>query len=722
MRIFQIQRLFLALLLFAPSISAIAQENSQSVEALLKQLKVADTDKRVAAIKALGGMRQRASSALPALIRIANEEDPFIAAEATQAVNQIGLPSAADVAVFIERLRSGPETEWEDALALLRIAPNIEAKAAIRQFGREHLDWLLARVEKKSAASDRSFAIYMIGALWDEAAAAVPTLRKAMADSSPEVRKIAIAVLGRIGPASRSAVPELSRILDGGYDYDMCKQCAAYALGKIRAPEGVTALIHALESDEPGIRRTALNSLGQIGSPAASALPAISKFPTVDVEDQEAVALALKGIDTPESLQKLAELESSVAAPIWEKLGDLSIHYGDTMQPLLKKIGPVASRAVPHLLEALPTGNEKTRTRALYMLGVIPGGIPEKDLPKAIPIFEKLLDDPSLDLRKSVSHIAGTIGPAAAPLVPKLSALLKQKDDCHPCALLALSKIGTPEAINSVLQVVAKPDLAESTSALRTLKDVSPFPTDKAVPAIQRLLASSTVTDRANGYAAIYEFKLASDVPDTEKGLSDPDPSVRNNAMSALLSGKDISPAAEDTLIKVLTDETDDNRLQNAAAVLAKFGTAKSKPVLLQQLSSSKRPVSVNSAHALFRLSQPGDEAFQALIDHITAQGFLYHRDILGSTGFLDAIPTSMLGFLDESLEDQDFWVRVLAGEVVGSRKLTSLYGHAESALFDVAMRAMEGNIEPLFARAKAALKALETPRSELAMEFLVAY
>jgi HEAT repeat protein len=92
-------------------------------------------------------------------------------------------------------------------------------------------------------------------------AAAIPTLRKTLADSSPYVRALAADTLGRIGPAAKPAVQDLANHLTGD--------------------EQVVFVL-----------RSVAQALGDIGPDAASALPALQqalKMPRVTYTAQEAI-------------------------------------------------------------------------------------------------------------------------------------------------------------------------------------------------------------------------------------------------------------------------------------------------------------------------------------------------------------------------------------------------------------------------------------------------
>lgn len=706
---------------FLPA-SALAEPQDSSVETLIVQLNVQDTDKRVSAIKSLGALREKARPALPALIRIANEEDPFLAHEAESAVNLIGLPNAQDVENSIQNLLSNDERIKKDALSLLRAATTIEAKQALKEFSRTNLSWLIEQSRSQNEISDRRFSIYLIGTLWNEAAPAVPALQQALHDKSPDVRKVALAVLGRIGPAAQPVAPDLVRILEGNYEYDMCKQCAAYALGKMKANIGVPALTKALQSDEPAIRLSALESLGQIGISTQAVISAIAKIPATEEEDRLTAKRALKSINSPESLQLLAKFEEQEASPLWEKLHDFSIHYGNTMEPLLKKIGSSAKSAVPFLIKALDDKNERVQARALSMLARIPDVFIDRDPSPLLSQLAKFLQAPSMDVRKAASAIAGAIGPRAARLSPILKKLIFERDACHPCAIQALVKIEPENSISTLLEVAASPQPEDSQAALEALKLVSPLPKDKIVPLLKWLIQNPDEGHRINGFAAIAFFNLASEFPELKYALADPEPRVRRNAAAAVLLSPELCRAYEEEMIALSRQNNEPETQQTAAAALGRFGSMKAFSDLRKLMYSSTQQTSINALLGIFRLSSVGDPNVKIAEDYLLERGVQYRKDFILSLVLLETIPDSMLPFIDSSLGDEDFWVRVLAGEAIASRKLGSLYEHATDSLFDVGMRAMESNVEPLFHRAKAALTSIPNSRAQSSLSFLVPY
>src|SRR5262249_48219681 len=120
----------------------------------------------------------------------------------------------------------------------------------------------------------------------------------ALKDKTAKVRKKAAESLGDLGPAAKSAVPDLVKAMK---DTDPTVSWAAIdALGQIGpdAAAAVPALIEALK--EASTRGAAVDALGQLGSKARDAVPALEKvLKGDDVSIRWATASALVRIGGP---------------------------------------------------------------------------------------------------------------------------------------------------------------------------------------------------------------------------------------------------------------------------------------------------------------------------------------------------------------------------------------------------------------------------------------
>lgn len=118
-----------------------------------------------------------------------------------------------------------------------------------------------------------------IGAIGPAAAAAVPRLRRVVADTGRPLglRYAAAYALGRLGPAAKESEPELRKLAET--DDEMMATVAIWAALKV-APEdkllferAVPLLRRALRGDREMVRLEAAVALGDIGPAAATAIP-----------------------------------------------------------------------------------------------------------------------------------------------------------------------------------------------------------------------------------------------------------------------------------------------------------------------------------------------------------------------------------------------------------------------------------------------------------------
>ncbi|HLY07741.1 MAG TPA: HEAT repeat domain-containing protein [Planctomycetota bacterium] len=114
--------------------------------------------------------------------------------------------------------------------------------------------------------------------LGSEAQAAIPVLAQALKDENPDLRRDAASVLGDFGGAGKTALPALTPALkdpDGGV-----RCAAAWAVARITGGQAtqraVEVLIGGLKDKEPRARQDAARILGDVGTDARSAAPALT--------------------------------------------------------------------------------------------------------------------------------------------------------------------------------------------------------------------------------------------------------------------------------------------------------------------------------------------------------------------------------------------------------------------------------------------------------------
>jgi HEAT repeat protein len=162
----------------------------------------------------------------------------------------------------------------------------------------------------------------------------------------------------------------------------------------------------------------------------------------------------------------------------------------------------------------------------------------------ALPLIRQTLQDPAAEPAKKHAALkaAAILGARAAEAVPDVAAVL-QEPEYAPSAALALSFMGSAavpplrEAVNSDSEVVRR----EALRALGKLRERASIDPKIVVPLLLR-------------------------------AAEDPDPAVRNIAVTYLGIVRDEPVAEVNGLIKALADESPEVR-QAAAAALAEYGT-----------------------------------------------------------------------------------------------------------------------------------------------------
>lgn len=261
-----------------------------SMAHLVAQLRGPMPTQRAAAQHQFRRLGLSARGALPYLIPLATDADAEIRLAAVGAVGAIGSADEASVAALSRAAADrdgrvqGEALTW---LALLKTGASAAAPTLAALLGDEE-----PRIRSRAAAS-----LGQVGV----PASAVPRLLELLADSSERVRADAAYALRR-APHPERVVPALVRVLQdrsGGVAVN-----AALALGEAgRASplEVVPALTSVLQGPRPAwVKAEAARALGQIGRPAAGAVPVLaSALSDGDPDLREAVAWAIHQIAGP---------------------------------------------------------------------------------------------------------------------------------------------------------------------------------------------------------------------------------------------------------------------------------------------------------------------------------------------------------------------------------------------------------------------------------------
>ena len=463
--------------------------------------------------------------------------------------------------------------------------PPATAEAALRAKVRA----LLADLESDDRRVRRRASV-ALGKLGPESAAAVPDLAAALGGKDRHARISALLMLTRIGPAARDAVGALIKALkdeDRGVRYS-----AAEALGAIgpAAKAAVPMLVLALKDADSDVQYHARKALGKIGPPAGEAVPAL--------------------------IRAVKDKDSRVRAAAATALG---------------QIGPAAETAVPALVEAL----KDTDYQALLKIGLA-----------AVPHLIQALKTGQRPLRRRAAEVLGKMGPAAKAAVPELIRTLKEeKGGLRAAAAKALGGIGpvTKGVIPALIQALRDgPSYEPGSGSIRPVRsgadDVLLKMQDQAVPALIRV-----VNDPAD------------------------EARVRREAVRLLGWIGPAAKAAVPTLLKTL-DSTDPSMRQQVVDSLGRIGpvTKEVVPALLKALADEENGVRYHAAEALGSI-RPVDKAVIPSLIKAAKDGYpTVRKYAIRSLGKIDPTAKGVLPVLLAALKDPAGNVRRTAAEIVG--------------------------------------------------------
>lgn len=228
------------------------------------------------------------------------------------------------------------------------------------------------------------------------------------------------------------------------------KSTTMMALGRLRIPQAVEALLQFLGHKLRGVRREAADVLGE-------------------VEDRSFILRLLEGLSFPEwqrregSARALGNLQVKEAVePLLNALKD---EIPSVRREAARALGLIGDpRAVKPLLQALQDEEVSVRAAAVEALG-------EFDDPEIVGPLIQALGDKDKKIRAAAAYALGKIGTPEA--IGPLSRALKDEDDAVRAeAAEALGKIEVPESVEPLIQALYDEDSLVRITALKSLTKV----------------------------------------------------------------------------------------------------------------------------------------------------------------------------------------------------------------------------------------------------------
>ena len=227
------------------------------------------------------------AQAVPVLIRASEKGGPSVRLEAIRALAQIQPPAPETITTLSQAMRDTDPAIQRAAAAALGDLGAVSVLAQALKDPDKDVRRNAVRPLRRVVIRDRSSS--------DPAAtkAVVAALADALKDPDREVRRAAASSLGTLGPAAADALPGLAATT---MDSDpSVRNATIEALGRMGSPAAVPVLVQALK--DPRTASLAVRALGNMGTTARGAIPALREFQLQNGTSHSEVEAVIKAIE-----------------------------------------------------------------------------------------------------------------------------------------------------------------------------------------------------------------------------------------------------------------------------------------------------------------------------------------------------------------------------------------------------------------------------------------
>lgn len=324
------------------------------------------------------------------------------------------------------------------------------------------------------------------------------------------------------------------------------RNVVATALGRLGDPAALWVLDEAVHSNEPMLRRTAVDALGELATSGA-----VCVLRRLYYTDAEGKRLALSGL---------------------RRTGDRT--------------------AIPCYLDAVASQDESLRVQGI-------GGLGDLRERAALPLFRKFLKsekDPLIGIAIAQALAASGDADGFAYLKTKLA---DKQEQVRDSVAGLLGSLDAPLALPLLLTTFqSDPSVIVRTTAAASLAH---FRDPRGLNVLQEALEDVDFRVRLGAAIALTRMDYATAKPLVLKALRSEDPLVRTNALRVVGDNTDFSvaPAVLDTISR----EHDRYVQSQALWTLGKIGDVKTAPVVMELLTEEREEVRHSAAEALVILS-----------------------------------------------------------------------------------------------------------------------
>jgi HEAT repeat protein len=483
---------------------------------------------------------------------------------------------------------------------------------------------------------DRQSALEVLGKMGVAAIPAVPVMVEAIKDPNNMVRRAALNAIGALGTAAIAATPAVVQAINDRDD--LTSHAALKALPRISTPSVavVPALISCLAPTRGAIvRREAAELIGEIGPPAAEAIPDLIRL--------------------------LNDSDELCRQAVAESLGQMNGVAASAITALMEaRMGPRHAHADPimaDLMDSLWRGTIETSIVAIANHS--------SDALATVKAYLRKVDSSQAPI---VIGILGKIGPKASPAVPELLAFANHSSDAEilSAGARALAAMGdrTPDTIDLLNRMLdpANP-IAVRLAAAGAHRELSAANAEtfrlleagfeEAIPS--RLAFAESLWFVGHKKDDVLRF--------IDESLRSPESSIR---VSALMLAEKIGPEARQlsAAIRALTEKSPDD--EQIAAGMALWSIERETTVvalLRRKLSSAQDFTRIGTVEMLARLGAAAREAEPEL--QVAADDAI--RGSLAALADLQANAVSKIKVLVPGLHHADSGLRQEAAVALGS-------------------------------------------------------
>lgn len=377
-----------------------------TVPVLVKALQDKEVSVRLAAIDALAALGPAARDAVPALNAAFADQQGAVTIRAAEALAMIGSPA---VPALVQRLDDANYGEL--ALQTLgQMGPDAAAAAPS----------LVALLSKPGKFSVRELCITLAFMKADPAVAGA-ALQTIARDTKNPARPAAIFALGNIG--DRSALKLITNAVED--DDPVVRLGAAWALLQFDMKNAdyikiaVPRLITGLDRPDPRVRKMAAETLGQLGTAAAAAVPALAKRVGEDedplVRGSCALALSQMGDASRTAVPALVGMLKSEPAG-----GRRAVLFA------LGSLGPVAIDALPNLRKEALQGPLFDRTLAAW--AVLKVKADQQEINQMVPVLMTRLTREQPEAAVQLLQMLGELGRGRPEIIQFLESMRQIPD------------------------------------------------------------------------------------------------------------------------------------------------------------------------------------------------------------------------------------------------------------------------------------------------------